>query len=91
MDEDTVIRAEAARGDVPGSRWAGRALMRLPGRSRTAIQVRASTLRITQRMQAEQVERVRPTFVAPEPEPSVVPDGARIPDFLADSPAFNRR
>jgi hypothetical protein len=89
MDEDTVIRAEAARGDVPGSRWAGRALMRLPGRSRTAIQVRASTLRITQRMQAEQVEQAQ--RIAPAPSSRIVPSGAGLPDFLAAMPEFNRR
>jgi hypothetical protein len=89
--EDAVIRAEVARGDALRDRWADRAVARLPGRTRPAVQVRASVLRITSQMRSEPVERVRPTFIVPEPARSIVPDGARIPDFLAREPVFNRR
>ena len=42
-------------------------------------------LRLTSRMRPEVA------FVAPAPPTRVVPSGAGLPDFLADSPVFNRR
>jgi len=94
--EDAVIREEVARGDAIGSRWADRAVLRLPGRSRPAVQVRASVLRVSKQMHMdtppdrERVVRAPPPF-APTSASRVVPSGAGIPDFLADCPAFNRR
>ena len=78
--EDAVIRAEVALGDRPGSRWADRAVSRLPGRTRPATQVRASMLRLTSRMRDD-----------PLPPPAPIRHGSNVPDFLARMPEFNRR